>query len=518
MEIKKGIQALLMLLLLVVISQAQTNNVIKLNIDLKKEAQTISGFGASDAWGCQFVGQLWPYQKRIKIADWLFSYDTLYNGQPKGIGLSIWRFNIGGGTYEQGDSSDISDEWRRTECFLNSDGTYNWNKQAGQQWFLNAAKQRNVSKFIAFSNTPPVSLTKNGKGWSSGGSSINLQPEKITDFADFLAKVMNHFQERGINFSVLSPLNEPQWNWDGKGQEGTPSLNTEIYNVAKVISKKLDSLKLITEIEVPEAGQINYLFQDSTNLPGRDNQINCFFNPRNPLFIGSLPNISQSIAGHSYFTTYDAANMKNLRRQLHNKILAINKNLEYNMTEYCVLEDNKEIKGEGRDLGMVSALYIAKIIHYDLTFTNATSWQWWLAISPYDYKDGLVYIDKNKRDGNIYDSKMMWALGQYSRFINPGMKRVETTLTENETLAVRNNDILVSAYKTSDNKKIVAVIINLTENNKELSFDNVISAYKTARMFRTSEKSDENILPIGFFKPSDIFPITGHSISTIEFF
>ena len=36
------------------------------------------------------------------------------------------------------------------------------------------------------------------------------------------------------------------------------------------------------------------------------------------------------------------------------------------------------------------ALYMARVIHYDLTLAHASSWQWWLAISPYDYKDGLV--------------------------------------------------------------------------------------------------------------------------------
>ena len=359
MKTNKYLQALFLLLFIATIIRAQTSSEINVKINLEKEAQTISGFGASDAWGCQFTGKFWPLQKRIKAADWLFSNDTLNNGQPKGIGLSIWRFNIGGGTTEQGDSSYITDEWRRTECFLDSNGTYDWNKQSGQQWFLHAAKQRNVSKFIAFFNTPPVYFTKNGKGWSPGGNSLNLKPEKITDYAEFLIKVLKHFHEDGINFCILSPFNEPQWNWDGKGQEGTPCQNDEMYNVVKEISKKMDSSKLKTRIEVTEAGQINYLFQDKTNLPGRDDQINSFFNPGNPLFIGSLPNISQSIAGHSYFTTYDTENMKDMRRQLHAKMQTINKNIEYNMTEYCVLENNKEIKGEGRDLGMTSALYIS---------------------------------------------------------------------------------------------------------------------------------------------------------------
>ena len=208
--------------------------------------------------------------------------------------------------------------------------------------------------------------------------------------------------------------------------------------------------------------------------------------------------------------------MKNMRRQLRVKMQNINKSTEYNMTEYCVLENNKEIRGKGRDLGMASALYIAKVIHYDLTLANASSWQWWLAISPYDFKDGLVYIDMNKIDGNIFDSKMMWALGQYSRFIKPGMRRVEVDIKESKVLPNGNDEILASAYKSSDGKKLVIVMINLDERSKNVGFNYNNSLYKQARMFRTTQNSLENILPIGFYKPSDVFPIAGHSIVTIE--
>jgi len=93
---------------------------VTLTIDISKTHQTISHFGGSDAWACQFVGN-WPDAKRNSIADLLFSNDTLSDGQPKGIALSLWRFNIGAGTAEQGADSDIKDEWRRAESFMNAD-------------------------------------------------------------------------------------------------------------------------------------------------------------------------------------------------------------------------------------------------------------------------------------------------------------------------------------------------------------------------------------------------------------
>ena len=70
---------------------------------------------------------------------------------PKGIGLSTWRFNIGGGKGAgQGSSSGIGDEWRRAESFMTDVDSYDWNKHEGQRWFLQAAKQRGVDQFIGF--------------------------------------------------------------------------------------------------------------------------------------------------------------------------------------------------------------------------------------------------------------------------------------------------------------------------------------------------------------------------------
>ena len=70
--------------------------------------QTIRHFGASDAWSMQSIGT-WPDEgEQTRIADWLFSMETDANGQPHGIGLSLWRFNLGAGSSEQGRESQIN--------------------------------------------------------------------------------------------------------------------------------------------------------------------------------------------------------------------------------------------------------------------------------------------------------------------------------------------------------------------------------------------------------------------------
>ena len=143
-------------------------------------------FGASDCWSMQFIG-LWPQEKQNQVADWLFSTENHENGQPKGIGLSLWRFNVGAGSAEQGEASQIASPWMRTECFLQADGNYNWNKQQGQRNFLRLAKERGVNKFLAFLNSPPVYFTQNGLATNTGrGGTLNLKEEHYKNFARFL--------------------------------------------------------------------------------------------------------------------------------------------------------------------------------------------------------------------------------------------------------------------------------------------------------------------------------------------
>ena len=84
---------------------------ITVNIDANTTYQTIDGFASSDAWNMDFIGKYWSQNSKDDIAKMLFS-QKITNGQPEGIGLSMWRVNLGGGTAEQGDGSGIEQEER----------------------------------------------------------------------------------------------------------------------------------------------------------------------------------------------------------------------------------------------------------------------------------------------------------------------------------------------------------------------------------------------------------------------
>ena len=93
---------------------------LKLNINEEKRYQTIEGFGATGAWWAQIVGN-WTHEDPIsgkpvrdRISELLFS-------KTEGIGLGIYRYNIGGGSKHSG-SGTFSEPARATECFAPAPG------------------------------------------------------------------------------------------------------------------------------------------------------------------------------------------------------------------------------------------------------------------------------------------------------------------------------------------------------------------------------------------------------------
>ena len=443
-------------------------------VSLDTEFQTIHSFGASDCWSAKFIGTWADEKAKNHIADLLFSLDTTAGGQPKGIGLSLWRMNIGAGSYEHGEASDIGDAWRREECFQDAQGRYDWSKQAGSQWFLNAARQRGVPYTLGFTNSPPVHMTVNGKAFSADGNSLNLRADKLTRFADFLAEVGTHF-----NLDYLSPINEPQWDWKAKkngkaGQEGTPARSQDIVAVAKALSDQLVKKGEKTTIVTGETAQIDYLYDKAES--GRGNQLMELFSGNASL--GTLSKVEPIAAYHSYFSTCDDARLVETRQQALRAAQAAG-NPTLWQSEFGVLGDIcGQYNGYPRRTDIAYGLYVAKVLHHDLTIANVASWQWWLAINPYNYSDGLVYIngpdggyknhDNARLAGQVVESKQLWAFGNFARFVRPGMKRIKVAIEGHADPVAQAGTYMLSGYKDEMNKKLVLVAVNMTSESVTL--------------------------------------------------
>jgi O-glycosyl hydrolase len=452
-----------------------------------------------------------------QVADWLFSMATDTSGQPRGIGLSLWRFNLGAGSSEQGRESQIS-RGTRTECFLQvkkaqngeydlSTATYDWTRQQGQRRFLHMAKERGVPHFLAFLNSPPVYFTQNGLATNTGrGGTLNLRDDSYDDFADFMATAMKGLEEHdGIHFDYLCPVNEPDghWNWQGPKQEGSPATNREIARLAQATSRAFRQQGLTTEVLVNESSDLRCLLGVYMTDWQRGNTIRTFFSPDSTAtYLGDTPLVPRRILGHSYWTNTPVPFMKKIRQELRDTCRKYG--ISFWQSELCIMSNDEEIGGGGGyDFSMKTALYVARVMHHDLCYADAQSWSWWRACGG-DYKDGLIrYYDQREwqhqrpsdrqqtgaEGSRVRDSKLLWAMGNYSRFVRPGAVRYELRGDENPY------GVMASAYRNSDGRwVVVAINYGLTAAPFRLS----LSDGRTVRWsaYRTSDADGENLKPV----------------------
>jgi O-glycosyl hydrolase len=487
---------------------SQNNGSLVFTLHTNRPVQQIRNIGASGCWFSEEIGARWSMAKKQRIAELLFSRNFNKNGNPKGIGLSTFRFNIGAGTAEQGDSSGIKDSAHRVECFLSPDGTYDWSKQKGYTWMLQQAKKYGVENLIAFVNSPPVQFTKNGLGFKLvKDSSTNLREDRYKEYANFLTEVVKHFDKNNLHFNYISPVNEPQWDWTGEigsaKQEGSPWSNTEIYNAVRALDSSLTAKKLKTKILITEAAMLNHLYAQNVNA---SRQIQSFWDAKSGLYIGGLNNTTNYVEGHGYFTENGDVNMIRTRSSLRDTIRKYGPGLEFWQSEYCMLGDGFKEKTNGKRTAMDCALFLAKVIHHDFTVANATAWHYWNAYEPGPADSNSLYYliamnPKRQTDTtNLYTiTKNLWALGHYSLFIRPGMYRIETERNDGLSDTAIAHQVMISAFREAAGKEVVVNMINYTTEDKKARIKlEGLTSNRTMRLFKrfvTSAKEGDDLKP-----------------------
>lgn len=473
----------IVVILVLALSAGAKRDVFQVTTD---ERQKIDGFGASDAWSFWRIGE-WEDVKQKKVADWLFSSDMDDHGNPKGIALSIWRFNAGSGSAEQGDSAGINYDTR----------TDYYQKQKGQRAFLRHAAKRGVPTFLAFFNTPPVHLTQNGLGTNTGRTgTLNLREDCYDDFAEYAADMIEAIRkEDGVEINYLSPVNEPDahWNWLGPKQEGSPATNREIARVAREMNRVFQERGIGTKVVVSESSDYRCMYGIYETDWQRGNQIQAFWNADSiDTYIGNLPHVAKVMAGHSYWTNTpvytadkEGEGLYGYRKHLDEEMNMLKNRPAFWMTETCIMANDEEIGGGGGyDYTMEVALYVARIMHYDLTVANAQSWQWWRAAGG-DYKDGLLRMFRH----DVRDSKLLWTMGNFSRFIRPGAVRLHM---DGE---MHPEGVMMSAYRNEDGT-LVVVAINYGKKKTDVRI-NIPDHKGRTKAYRTSDEKGENMKYLG---------------------
>lgn len=413
---------LLSVVLFICIALVSSSHAQDANITLfpQQTNQTIEGFGASGAWWAQVIGG-WPDAKRSQIVNLLYGDD--------GIGLTIYRYNIGAGS-----GNEIRDHWRRTESFLTESGKYDWSQDANAVWVMKQAHKIGAERIVLFANSPPPQMTVSGLAYAIKEKGLsNLRRDMHKPFAKYLVDITEHFiRDESISVHSISPINEPQWDWDGTSQEGCHYEPDEAAHVIELVIRELKARSLDVNVEALESAS----WEKVDDIDGRDPM-------KSPIYIDTLfanKYINDNLDGyalHSYWAKRDQkeAFAKYFYKKYPDKKL--------HMTEWC------EMKGR-RDYGMDSALRLAEEITDDLVVGSVSSWQLWIAVSRYNFRDGLIYINEKRKE--ILETKRLWAMGNFSRFIRPGFIRIATS-------GIPNNLKIVAAKKPNDNT-IVAVITN----------------------------------------------------------
>jgi len=481
--------------------QVDADSTINATINMATAYQTIDGFAASDAWTMDYIGKFWNTSAKTGIAKLLFS-QNINSGVPEGIGLSMWRVNVGGGTTEQGDNSGIDDKTRRAECFLTANGTYDWTKAQGQQYFMQQAKAYGCNQFVLFSNTPPVYFTRNGKGYSNMGAYSNLKDDSYTKFADFLSTVALHFQQQGYAIPLISPVNEPQYNWSS-GQEGSGWQNSEVARLAKELDKSMTTAGLDnTKMLLAEAGAWNYLYETASDVgPARSNVINDFFNQSSQNYIENLKHTAGIVCGHSYWTDLNWSTLTDVRSKVHTA--ALNQNLKVYQTEWSMMgEGYEDAPNYDNASYMDLALAMSKVIHQDLVTANASSWSYWTSVATerWSQKSRFYLIRITPADGDYGDiaksgtysaGKNLWVLGNYSLFVRPGYSRVDLNIPQ------QSKNFFGSAYLSPDKSKLVVVYTNATKKSIKIATDIQGLGKKTSsiKQYTTSAAKDLKLEP-----------------------
>ncbi len=490
-----------------------------ITIDPTKRRQTMEGFGASDCWLGNIIGNYWT-SNRSEIAQALFS-QVIKNHQPLGIGLSMWRVNLGAGTAEIGAASGIHEDSanNRAESYLSSSGTYNWNKCAGQRYFMDYALKAGCEKFVLFSNSPLVQYTRNGQGRSDSGGYANLKEDCYDDFAEYMAEVAAHFSGMGYNISHISPVNEPQYNWDGDGQEGSGWYNREIAQLTRELSKSLTSRGLSTRILLSEAAAWTDLTSGSATARGM--VAKAFFDPASTSYVGDLPNVEKAMAVHSYWTFDNFADMRTTRSKGAvecDKYGIIPWQTEWSMLDACP----SELGGNYDTISEFDiALYMSKVIHNDLTSGNCASWSYWTAMSVerWSQKNRFELI-KTTPNGGHYDNNFtaggtveltdnLWVLGNYSRFVRPGYVRITT----NKEIS---KEFFATSYISPDSKTLVVVCSNYYRN-KGMKLKTDLSAFGKIKEVYTYTTTASKHLKEVQFNPGDQVFVDPYSITTVVY-
>lgn len=410
--------------------------------------QEITGWGTSAAWWAQIAGKS---EKAEEYAKLLYS--------EEGLGLNVYRYNVGAGERENPDSRLWRESWRSTESFLvyneaTGEYEYDWTQDAAAQDMLDLCLSYGcIDTVVLFANSPHYSMCVSGQ--ASGGltpAASNLKKDCYDDFAEYMLDIAEYFIDKGVPVKYISPINEPQWDWGGDwvGQEGCHYEIDEVIEVGKAFAAEIKERGLDVKLSLAESGQVG------------DHAMDCI----DKIYENQdIVDVLGTYAYHSYWTDNDFLLKKAYGEYIHRNY----KDVELEMSEWCELpcqHTTDDIEG---------ALIMARTISEDVTMTGVNSWSSWVAVNEdMTYADSMIGASFDCNEYKI--AKRYYSMAHFSKFVPVGSKAVNfdvsiADLTSEEAwwkqeidgkeypVYLIDNKMTVSAFRTPDGD-YVAVIVN----------------------------------------------------------
>lgn len=420
---------------------AQATASTKVEVNPDTGFQTLEGWGTSLAWFGYVAGGA-PDKMRNQVADLLFNPKT-------GLGLNVVRYNIGGGENPKYHSMEFR---AAVPGYEPRPGTWDWNADATQRWFLQAAMQRGADEQEAFSNSPPYWMTISGSVTGAKDGGDNLKQADYGAFAQYLAKVVQHFQTQWrVTFRSVEPFNEPMSNWwkFGGHQEGSHFGQEAQNRVVPLLQRELAAEKSMTTISAPDDNSIDETYLNLTNYPN------------------SVRNDISQVNTHSYNGT--------ARGSL--AALAAKDGKGLWMSEY----------GDGDETGLTMSEQIVQ----DMKQMQPTAWIYWQALDGASSDNngwGMLAASLGSFAVNQYSvNEKYYVMGNYSRFIRPGDQFI--AVDDDQSVAAYDwNSQTLTLVSTNDN--LTSRIVNF-DVSRFGTATSTVHAYQTTRFHGT-----ENLKPV----------------------
>ena len=410
------------------------------NLTNPLEMQVLKGWGTSACWWSQYCRD--P-KTAEKIAELLYG--------KTGLGLNIYRYNVGGGTDEN--NCRVTNPWRNTESLYVFDrekecGEYDFSRdQSARDMMKLCLKKGNIDTLILFANSPHYSQTSTGQ--ASGSllyHTCNLPKANYRKFAQYFLDVTQHFIDEGLPVKYISPINEPQWKWGGSyvWQEGCHYEIEEFMEVYHIFAEEIIKRNMNVKLYGPESGEMGGLTAAYLDAITRDETVMSVM----PVF-----------AYHSYHENDNPS----ARVIFKNELVKKHPELRFDMSEWCELPNKSHTKN------FKGALITARVIGQDLIYGGAESWTSWVAVNQIsikedgnDYSDGLITASNDFSEW--YIAKRFYGFAHFTKYIPVG-----SVCLDNGFFPDESNKLNMFSFKTPEDRT-VTVIVNEGDET-EITFD-----------------------------------------------